>query len=567
MKNFIKKIFKNKLYGFIFVVIILGLGYFSYVKFFSSSNQTRYVLAEVKKGTIDVSVSGTGFVSPLNKVDLKSKVSGVEVVSVPVSEGQEVKAGDLIVKLDTTDPEKTVRDAQISLDNAKLSLEKLKMQYDQLLRADTLNKNYEDGMNILSDLYNNYSQILNNLNDILFGTNLSSINETNIEYYSSYDPKFSEVPDKSRRMYDDLKTLYSKDFDIYTQAKRGQGDLRGDAILKSYDLVLETADLIKLTRDPVLSLQNNLILDNAIHKNANLINSHAQSLTNYSNTMSNYLNNLLTIKNNINSYKDSISSYPIDIKNQELAVKQKENALLDARQKLDDYYIRAPFPGIITNITVSKGDMISGGTVATLITKDKIAEISLNEIDAAPVKIGQKAILTFDALPVKTLEGKVYEISTVGEESQGVVSYTVKINFEDGSGDVKPGMSATAKIITQTKDDVLLVSNQALKISGRTNYVLKALNVSQNDVKKSIKGGIVLSSEPQRVDVKTGISNDEFTEITEGLNEGDIIVLRAITGTSASNSTPNSSGAQAQSQNKPQQSSAVFKFPGTGGGR
>jgi HlyD family secretion protein len=559
MKSFIKKIFKNKLYGLIFVVIILGLGYFSYTKFFSSSNQMRYVLAEVKKGTIDVSVSGTGFVSPLNKVDLKSKVSGVEVVSVPVSEGQEVKVGDLIVKLDTTDPEKAVRDAQISLDNAKLSLEKLKMQYDQLLRADTLNKNYEDGMNILADLYNNYSQILNNLNDILFDTNLSSINETNIEYYCSYDPKFIEVPDKAKRMYDDLKTLYSKTFDIYTQAKRGEGDLREDAILKSYDLVLKTADLIKLTRDPVLSLQNNLILNNAIHKNANLINFHAQSLTNYSNTMSNYLNNLLTIKNNINSYKDSISSYPIDIKNQELVVKQKENALLDARQKLDDYYIRAPFPGIITNITVSKGDMISGGTVATLITKNKIAEISLNEIDAAPVKIGQKAILTFDALPGKTLEGKVYEISTVGQESQGVVSYTVKINFEDGAGDVKPGMSVTAKIITQTKNDVLLVPNQALKISGKTNYVLKALNVSQNDVKKSIKGGIILNKEPQRVDVKTGISNDEFTEITEGLNEGDVVVLRIITGNSASNSFGG--------QNRPQQSSAIFRFPGTGGGR
>jgi len=559
MKNFIKKIFKNKLYGLIFIVIILGLGYFSYAKFFSSSNQTRYVLTEVKKGTIDVSVSGTGFVSPLNKVDLKSKVSGVEVVSVSVSEGQEVKAGDLIIKLDTTDPEKSVRDAQISLDNAKLSLEKLKMQYDQLLRADTLNKNYEDGMNILADLYNNYPQILNNLNDILFGTNLSSINETNIEYYCSYDPKFSEVPDKAKRMYNDLKTLYSKTFDIYTQAKRGEGDLREDAILKSYDLVLKTADLIKLTRDPVLSLQNNLILNNAIHKNANLINSHAQSLTNYSNTMSNYLNNLLTIKNNINSYKDSISSYPIDIKNQELVVKQKENALLDARQKLNDYYIRAPFSGIITNITVSKGDMISGGTVATLITKDKIAEISLNEIDAAPVKIGQKAILTFDALPGKTLEGKVYEISTVGQESQGVVSYAVKINFEDGAGDVKPGMSVTAKIITQTKNDVLLVPNQALKISGKTNYVLKALSVSKNDVKKSIKGGVILNKEPQRVDVKTGISNDEFTEITEGLNEGDVVILRIITGNSASNSFGG--------QNRPQQSSAIFRFPGTGGGR
>jgi HlyD family secretion protein len=563
MKNFIKKIFKNKLYGLIFVVIVLGLGYFSYNKFFSSSNQTRYILAEVKKGTIDVSVSGTGFISPLNKVDLKSKVSGVEVVSVPVSEGQEVKAGDLIVKLDTTDPEKTVRDAQISLDNAKLSLEKLKMQYDQILRADTLNKNYQDGMNILADLYNNYSQILNNLNDILFKTDFSSINEANIKYYSDYDSKFNEVPEKAKRIYDDLKILYSKNFDIYTQVKRRQEDLKEEIILKSYDLVLKTADLIKLTRDPVLNLQSNLILNNAIHKYENLINSHAQSLTNYSNTMDNYLKNILTIRNNINSYKDSTSSYPIDIKNQELVVKQKENALLDARQKLDDYYIRAPFSGIITNITVSKGDIISGGTVATLITKNKIAEILLNEIDSAPVKIGQKAILTFDALPGKTLEGKVYEISTVGEESQGVVSYTVKINFEDGSGDVKPGMSATAKIITQTKNDVLLVPNQALKISGRTNYVLKALNVSQNDIKNSIKGGIVLSAEPQRVDVKTGISGDEFTEILEGLKEGDIIVLRVINGISASNS----SNAQTQLQNKPQQSSAVFRFPGTGGGR
>ena len=559
MRSFIKKIFKNKLYGLIFVVIVLVLGYFSYNKFFSSSNQTRYILAEVKKGTIDVSVSGTGFVSPLNRVDLRSKFSGIEVISVPVFEGQEVKAGDLIIKLDTTDPEKAIRDAQISLDNAKLSLEKLKMQYNQLLRADTLNKNYQDGMNILADLYNNYSQILNNLNDILFKTDFSSINEVNIKYYSDYDSKFNEVPEKAKRIYDDLKILYSKNFDIYTQVKRGQEDLKEEIILKSYDLVLKTADLIKLTRDPVLNLQNNLILNNAIHKYENLINSHAQSLTNYSNTMDNYLKNILTIRNNINSHKDSTSSYSFDIKNQELVVKQKENALIDARQKLDNYYIRAPFSGIITNIIVSKGDIVSGGIVATLITKNKIAEISLNEIDVAPVKIGQKAILTFDALPGKILDGKVSEISTVGQESQGVVGYTVKINFEDASGDVKPGMSTSAKIIIETKDNVLLTPNQALKISGRTNYVLKVLNVSQNDVKKSIKGGIVLNTEPQRIDVKIGISNDEFTEIIEGLNDGDIIVLRIMT----TNLSLNSS----EAQNTSQQSSAVFRFPGASGRR
>jgi HlyD family secretion protein len=556
MKNIYKKIFKNKFYLFIFIIVILGLGWWVYGKFFNVSAKTKYVLTEVQKGTLDVSVSGTGFVLAKNQVDVKSKVSG-DVVVVPVKEGDKVSAGTLILKLDTRDPEKNVRDAEINLENAKLTLEKLKKQYEQALRADTLNKNYEDGMTILSNLYNDYPMILNNLEDILFGEDLSSTGENNIEYYSSYSPQFSQVPEQTTKIYNEIKNSYQSFFDDYNIAQRGSGDDREKAILESYKLVVKTADLIKISRDTVLNLENNLILDNAIHKKKAIIDSHLSSLTSYGNTINNYLTNLLGIVNNINSYKDSISNYPLDIKNQELVVRQRENALADAKDKLSDYYIRAPFSGIVTNILFKVGDTISPGTVATVITEDKIAQISLNEIDAAQVKVGQQAVLTFDALPDLKINGKVYEISTVGTESQGVVSYDVKINFSDGSGDIKPGMSVTANIITKSKDNVLLIPNAAIKTFAGNKYVDKPVeNINLDKVRSSMRGGITLSTTTRQM-IKTGLSNDQFSEVTEGLNEGDIIILRTI----------NAQQSNLTNQNKQTgsgQSSAVFRFPGAG---
>ncbi|MGB9609049.1 MAG: efflux RND transporter periplasmic adaptor subunit, partial [Minisyncoccia bacterium] len=299
----------------------------------------------------------------------------------------------------------------------------------------------------------------------------------------------------------------------------------------------------------------------AVHNKKALIDSHLNSLTNYNNTIDNYLKNLLTIINNINSYKDSISNYPIDIKNQELVVRQKENALADAKDKLSDYYVRSPFSGIVTNINVKVGDTIPPGVVATVITKDKIAEVSLNEIDAAQVKVGQKAVLTFDALPDLTLEGKIYEISSIGTESQGVVSYNVKINFEDNFGEVKTGMSVTAKIITNSKENVLLVPNSAIKTIGNNKYVDQPVEkISLDKVKASIRGGIVLSSTTRKM-IKTGLANDEFSEVIEGLSQGDIIILRVINSNQSSRSTNQNSNPSNRS-GQTGQSQAVFRFPG-----
>lgn len=203
----------------------------------------------------------------------------------------------------------------------------------------------------------------------------------------------------------------------------------------------------------------------------------------------------------------------LDIRAKKIAVQQKEDALLTAQENLADYDIHAPFDGVIAGLSVKKGDsMSSGATVATLITKQQIAEIALNEVDAAQVKVGQKATLQFDAVENLSITAEVAEIDTLGTVSQGVVSYNVKIVFDVQDERIKPSMSVSVDIITESKQDVLLAPLSAVKLSGDSgNYA-----------------EVLVDGKPQRKTVTTGSSSDTMIEITEGLEEGEEIISQTI---------------------------------------
>ena len=215
---------------------------------------------------------------------------------------------------------------------------------------------------------------------------------------------------------------------------------------------------------------------------------------------------------------------------------QAENSLLDARQKLADYFIRAPFDGVIAVVNVEKGYSVSASTVVTtIITKQRTAKIAFNEVDVAKVKIGQKVTLTFDAIEGLSISGEVAEIDSIGTVSQGVVNYNVKIVFDTQDDRVKPGMSVSAAVITDVKQDVLLVPNSAVKSDGNGQYV-----------------EFLINNAPQSQSVEAGLSNDTMTEIKSGIKEGDKIVIQTIT---------------VAIQTQTTQSSTGFRIPGLGGGR
>jgi HlyD family secretion protein len=184
---------------------------------------------------------------------------------------------------------------------------------------------------------------------------------------------------------------------------------------------------------------------------------------------------------------------------------------------------------------VKKSDEVSSGSaIATLITDSKFAEISLNEVDIAKVKVGQKATLTFDAIDNLSITGQVTETDIVGAVSQGVVTYNVKIGFDTQDDRVRSGMSVSADIVTDIKQDILIAPSGAVKSQGETNYV----EIVDREAEVTTGNqGVVLDLSPRNQEVVVGLSDDTSTEIISGLEEGDKIITRTITTSSTKTTT------------------------------
>lgn len=216
-----------------------------------------------------------------------------------------------------------------------------------------------------------------------------------------------------------------------------------------------------------------------------------------------------------------------DIRAKKIAISEKQAALADAREKLADYEIRAPFDGIIADVPAQKGDEgSSGSAIATLITKQQIAEVFLNEVDAAKVKPEQKATITFNAIDGLSITGEVAEVGSIGAVSQGVVSYSVKIAFDTQDERIRPQMSASAIITINQKSDVLIIPNSAVKTDDSGASYVETISAAGARTNGSAS---ISKSAPERKIVEIGLSNDTDTEILSGLAEGDQIIIKTNT--------------------------------------
>lgn len=219
---------------------------------------------------------------------------------------------------------------------------------------------------------------------------------------------------------------------------------------------------------------------------------------------------------------------PEDLASVRAQLSQAENDYQAAQQNLADAKIVSPIDGVIAKISVSVGDEATAATaVATVITKDQLAVISLNEVDVAKVKPGQKATLTFSAFDGLSISGVVADVDTIGTITQGVVNYGVKIAFDTQDDRIKPEMSVSASVITDQKFDILLVASSAIKNDGN-NYV----EILSNPISSSAGGTsgaeplVTSLTPPLKKYVQIGLSNDTDSEIMQGLVEGEEVVVK-----------------------------------------
>lgn len=548
-------------------LLIAVIGYWGIGSIFGNNGDPTYALAAAEKGTLITSVSGTGQISASNQVQIKSKVSG-DVLYVGVKNGDYIKKGTLIAKIDSSDAQKSVRDAETNLETAKLSYEKVAepatnleiMQAENgLEQAKTnLEKSYDDGFNTVSNAFADLPSIMADLNTVLFGTSVSKDNgQTNTAAYAdmvkTYDDSVLIFKENAESKYSTAKNKYDENFLKYRNASRTSGSEEIKKLIsETYYTSKSIADAIKSASDLLAFVKEELTEKNIPVPSS--LTTHQSTLFSASSKINSHLSSLLSIKNSIPSAEYSIlektesleelknGADEFDLRSAQISVNQKEDALLDAEENLSNYYIVAPFDGSIASLDVKTNDSVSNGTlITTVITNQKIAEISLNEVDITQVKAGQKVTLTFDAIDDFSIIGEVAEVDTVGTVSQGVVSYNVKINFDTDEEKIRPGMSVNASIITEAKQDVLMVPNSAIKSNGDINYV--------EIFDKEIATAQISSSElPTQKIVEVGISNDSYTEIISGISEGDQVVSRTTTSNSGSSSGSGSGNSNRQNQ-------------------
>ncbi len=242
----------------------------------------------------------------------------------------------------------------------------------------------------------------------------------------------------------------------------------------------------------------------------------------------------------------TVAPREIDLVSARVQVAQAKQDYEDALENLADAEVKAPIDGIIAKVNqkvgyaASASDSNSSNSIATIITDQQLAVISLNEVDIAKVKIDQKAILTFTAIEDLELTGQVVEIDSLGTDSQGVISYEVKINLDSQDERIKSQMSVSAEIITESRADILVVDSNAIKTNTDGLAYVEVFN------SKELKAGEIYNTTglPDKKYIEIGISDDTQTEIISGLEEAAVIVVQTSSAETSSTKSSQSTTSQ-----------------------
>ena len=508
----------------------------------AASTETRYAVGTVTTGTIISTVSGTGQVGTTNSVALTSKVSG-NLTSIDVTEGQAVKEGQVIATVDSSQAQLDLENAQTTLNDledpnsdeslqTEDDLQSANQQYDQSVQA--LAKDYTNGY---SDVTTSFTDLLNVLNGLQTMINSSDatgyLSETNTRYMGDTVIGYRS---QALQSYSVAKAAYDSAFTTYNDTPPSSSTSTIAALVSTtYDTVNKAVDAVRDAKITVDYIKNNN-LERAKGDSA----TPEANLTSWTNEINSDLSNLLSIQNSITVDQNSITSAAsnkIEKQNALSSLQDPNSATIDAakltleqkQEAYDDYTITSPFDGSVAKLDIQQGDATvnSGEAIATVITDKQVADITLNEVDASKVKIGQKATMTFDAIDGLTVTGTVTQVDLIGTVTQGVVNYGVEITFDQNSDQVKSGMTVTADIDTSVDTDVLEVPNAAIKTSGASSYV----QVVPAGTPESTTGETLSASDITNQTVTTGDTDGTYTQILSGLNAGDEIVTRTITAT------------------------------------
>ena len=407
----------------------------------------------VERGTLRASVDATGSVASETRLELSFKSASGRVAEIMVEEGDQVKAGEALAKLETADLEQALIQAQASLSISEAQL------------AQT-----EDGASA-EDLASARAALESALAD--YEEVKAGPSQEDITVAKADMEKARIALEKARADYD--KISWQAGLGATTQASTlQQASIDYERARAQYELTVDRPTDSELKQAEAQIAQARATLADLEEKPT-----------------------------------------PEDLVIARAQVTQARSALAQAQLNLEEATLVAPFAGTVADVNIEVGQMVNSNTSVIVLTDLTSYDVDLyvDETEIGQVRVGQPVVITPDAFPDEEIEGEVTAIKSIGTVSGGIVTYEVRVEIAPTEVSIKPDMTTSATVVVEEKENVLLIPNRAIRREGDVEYV-----------------EVLAGTEVRRVAIATGASNDAVTEVTAGLEQGDLVVTNVVRG-------------------------------------
>ncbi len=480
VKKFFKKLFSfrfSKPIAVLLVLCIVATVVFGnktvQKKLFGGKATTTQRTATVQKGNLQSTVSGSGAVYFTNDKVLYSKI-GATVTKVNYKEGDTVKSGAVIAEFDDSDFQSTLSSDLLNLQQAQLAV-----QDDQTSVA---------GLTVTAPFAGEVTGVsLQQGDPVQSGSTICTISNT-----AQMQATFTfTVSDAAK-----IKAGQSASVYIAATMQTLSGTVASVASLPtvtSQGGVVYNVTVLAANPGAVAAGQK---ASADISTSSGTVSSTGTAALSYAQTEKILAQAGGTVQTVNISEGSQVSAGAVlctlkstnltqALSSDEAKLSNVQSQYQQAQKQLENYTITAPFNGTITKLDYKVGDTVTAGSeIAEVADPSSVAfDIDVDELDIAKVAAGQSASVTLDAITSTTttpLTGKVTKIAVTGTSSEGVTSYPVTVQIENGLSGIKGGMNANANIVVSSVSDALYVPVEAVTTVGTRSFVY---------VKSNGKGG------------------------------------------------------------------------------
>ena len=459
----------------------------------------NYVQVSPSKRDISNTLSGTGTLNPANTYNVKSLVAG-KVLTSTIEEGDIVEEGDVLYTVDSSDAATKVEQASIALQQAQRSYDKT-----------------ADRQNVRAEVAGVVSSL-----KVAKGDEVTSGQEVAVIRDSSRMTLQLEFPAADAATFSVGQTAeVTLDGTFET--------LTGTVTAVTGTDALSTGNL--LTRTVTIAVRNAGGLTTAQAATATINGVSCIAAKNFEYQAERTLTTLtagtvtaINVKEGGTVNKDDIV---LQISGEDLteAVQSAAESLRSAELNMDNlqetmnnYTITSPISGTVIEKNAKTGDALAtGADLCTIYDLSYLVMvINVDELQVSSLSVGQSVQVTADAVPDKTYTGTVTRVSMKGNSSGGTTTYPVTVRIDEIDG-LRPGMNANAEIVVAEAKNTLSVPNAAVVRGG---YVLVT-----EDSPSAVNAdpGMIAPDGYVYVPVKTGVSDDNYTQIISGVTGNDTV--------------------------------------------